>query len=124
MHRYKSNCFFKTTIINVGCKENTAIDFLIYNDDNDFIESQNINNTEIVMCLAVPMQLVEKDGDRGMAELGGVKRNINLMLVPEAEVGNYVIVHAGCAIEVLNEKEALNTIALFQEMAEKNNYMS
>lgn len=72
------------------------------------------------MCLAVPMQLVEKDGDRGMAELGGVRRNINLLLVPEAETGDYVIVHAGCAIEVLNEKEALNTVALFQEMAEKN----
>jgi hydrogenase expression/formation protein HypC len=76
------------------------------------------------MCLAVPMQLVKKDEGRGTAELAGVKRNINLLLVPEAEVGNYVIVHAGCAIEILNEKEALKTIALFQEMAEKNNHMS
>ena len=76
------------------------------------------------MCLAVPMQLVEKDGDRGMAELGGVRRNINLLLVPEAETGDYVIVHAGCAIEILNEREALKTIALFQEMAENNNHIS
>jgi hydrogenase expression/formation protein HypC len=52
-----------------------------------------------------------------MAELGGVKQNINLLLVPEAEMADYMIVHAGCTIAVLNEKEALNTIALFQEMA-------
>ena len=69
------------------------------------------------MCLAVPMKLAEKDGDRGIAELGGVKRNINLLLVPEAKTGDYVIVHAGCAIEILNEMEALKTVALFQEMA-------
>ncbi len=73
------------------------------------------------MCLAVPMKLEKKDGDRGMAELGGVKRNISLLLVPEADIGDYVIVHAGCAIEVLNEKEAFKTIALFQEIAEKYN---
>lgn len=72
------------------------------------------------MCLAVPMKLIEKNGDRGMAELGGIKRNINLLLVPEAKTGDYMIVHAGCAIEVLNEKEALKTIALFQEMVEKS----
>jgi hydrogenase expression/formation protein HypC len=72
------------------------------------------------MCLAVPMKLIEKDGDRGMAELGGVKRNINLLLVPETDTADYMIVYAGCTIAVLNEKEALNIIALFQEMAEKN----
>lgn len=76
------------------------------------------------MCLAVPMKLIEKDGDRGIADLGGVKRNINLLLVPEAEMGDYLVVHAGCAIEILNEKEALTTIAFYQELTEKYNKIS
>jgi hydrogenase expression/formation protein HypC len=84
------------------------------------LSSFNTNKAKVFMCLAVPMKLIEKDGDRGIAELGGVKQNINLLLVPETETADYMIVHVGCTIAVLNEKEALNTITLFHEMAEKN----
>jgi len=72
------------------------------------------------MCLAVPMKLIEKDAWQGLAELGGVKRQVNLMLVPHAKVGDYVVVHAGGAIEVLDEAEAKKTIEIFQEMCDTN----
>ncbi len=68
------------------------------------------------MCLAVPMQLLEIKGDVGVVELGGVQREISLMVVPEAKVGDYLIVHAGTAIQILDEEDALETIKIFKEM--------
>jgi hydrogenase expression/formation protein HypC len=69
------------------------------------------------MCLAVPMRVVEcwPEGS-GLAELDGVRREINLSLV-EAELGDYVIVHAGFAIEKLDRAEADARLALFAELA-------
>jgi hydrogenase expression/formation protein HypC len=57
-----------------------------------------------------------KDGV-GIAEMAGVKREISFMMLPEAEIGDYVIVHAGFAIQKLNEEEAQKTLELFREMA-------
>lgn len=68
------------------------------------------------MCLAVPMELVEKSEFRGVARLGGVSRDVNLMLVPEVNVGDYVIIHAGCAISVLSREEAQKTLDLLGEI--------
>jgi len=73
------------------------------------------------MCLAVPMKLIKKDEVQGVVELGGVKRQVNLMLVPHAKLGDYLVVHAGSAIEILDETEAQKTIALFREMWEMEN---
>ncbi len=67
------------------------------------------------MCLGVPMRVVEIDGDMAVAEITGVSRKISLQLVEDVKVGDYVIVHAGFAIQVLNEVEALETIRLLQE---------
>ncbi len=74
------------------------------------------------MCLAVPMELIEKDEDgfRGVARLGDVSREVNLMLVPDVELGDYVIIHAGSAISVLDEAEAKKTIELFRQMGQKD----
>ncbi|MBI3582100.1 MAG: HypC/HybG/HupF family hydrogenase formation chaperone [Nitrospinae bacterium] len=66
------------------------------------------------MCLAVPMELLSMDGNRGVAKLGGVSREVNLMLVPEVKPGEFVIVHAGCAISVLDREEAEKTIETFR----------
>jgi len=51
-------------------------------------------------------------------ELGGVARQVSLLLTPEAQVGDWVLVHTGFAINVLNEQEARETLALFDEMEE------
>ncbi len=72
------------------------------------------------MCLAVPMKLTKREEFFGVAELGGVKREVNLMLVPDAKLGDYVIIHAGSAIEILDEKEALKTIELFKELTNED----
>ena len=67
------------------------------------------------MCLAVPMKIVESDGAIATAEISGVRREVDLTLLPEAGVGDYVIVHAGFAISVLDEEEAQKTLALLAE---------
>ena len=64
------------------------------------------------------MKIVEIRPDgTGVADLDGVRHDINLSLIPSATVGTYVIVHAGFAIERLNEEEANGILALFDEMA-------
>jgi hydrogenase expression/formation protein HypC len=68
------------------------------------------------MCLAVPMRLIEAEGNRGVAEIAGVRREVALDLV-QARLGDYLIVHAGYAIEVLDEEEANKTLALLREYA-------
>lgn len=69
------------------------------------------------MCLAVPMRLVRRDENFGVAEVGGIEREIGLQLVDEVAVGDFVIVHAGFAIQKLDEEAAQETLALFEEMA-------
>lgn len=71
------------------------------------------------MCLAVPMKLIEVRGDKtGVAELDGSRHEVNLSLVPGIEVGAYVVVHAGYAIERMNEAEANAILAVFDEIAD------
>jgi hydrogenase expression/formation protein HypC len=68
------------------------------------------------MCLAIPTRIVAIDGQMALVELGGVERQISLALTPEAEVGDYVIVHTGFALSVLDEQEAQETLRLFAEI--------
>jgi len=69
------------------------------------------------MCLAVPMALVEVDGARGVAEARGVRSEVRLDLVEGAAVGGYVLVHAGYAIQLLDEEQATETLTLLEELA-------
>ena len=69
------------------------------------------------MCLAVPMEITKIEGDVADVAVGGVTRQVRLDLMPEkAEIGDYVIVHAGFALNRLNREEALETIKLFQQV--------
>lgn len=70
------------------------------------------------MCLAVPARIVAIQDNIAEIELSGVLRKIGLDLVPETKIGDYVLVHAGFAIQVIDEKEALETLALFKEILE------
>ena len=70
------------------------------------------------MCLAIPGKIVEIDSKKEHATVDygdGTKRKVNISLV-DVKVGKYVLVHAGFAIEVLDEKEAKETLDLFREM--------
>ncbi len=69
------------------------------------------------MCWAVPTRVIEVDGHVGKVELAGTVREVGLRLVPEVQVGDYVLVHAGFAIQRVDEEEARETLALFAEMA-------
>lgn len=68
------------------------------------------------MCLAVPMEVTEINDFRGIARMGGVSRDVNLMLVPDVKVGDYVIIHAGSAISILSGEEAKKTLSLLREI--------
>ena len=70
------------------------------------------------MCLAVPVRVLKIDGLKAMVELGGLARQVSIMLVPDTQVGDYVLLHAGFAIQKLDEREAEETIRLFAEIAE------
>jgi hydrogenase expression/formation protein HypC len=70
------------------------------------------------MCLAVPVKVLQIDGHKATVELGGLARQANIILVPETQVGDYVLLHAGFAIQKLNEEEAEETLRLFSEIAE------
>ena len=70
------------------------------------------------MCLAIPALVVSlKDNDQAVVQLDGVRKEISLTLTPEAQVGDYVIVHVGYAIGMLDPEEARSTLALFGELA-------
>lgn len=69
------------------------------------------------MCLAIPALLVEKrEHDQAVVDLGGIRKPVSIALVPEANVGDYVIVHVGHAIGVLDPEEAQKTLVMFAEM--------
>jgi hydrogenase expression/formation protein HypC len=69
------------------------------------------------MCLAIPARLVEV-GETGvaMAEVSGVRREVSTALLPEANVGDWVLVHVGFALHTIDEEEAARTLALLEEI--------
>ena len=73
------------------------------------------------MCLAVPGQVIEIEHQEelamGKVSFGGVKKMVCLDWLPEVKVGDYVIVHVGFALSIVDETEALETIAMIEEMS-------
>jgi len=70
------------------------------------------------MCLAIPAKVMDIDGSKAKVDFGqGVLREVNVSLV-DAKVGEYVLVHAGYAIQVIEEKEALETLSLWNSILE------
>ncbi|HJV72551.1 HypC/HybG/HupF family hydrogenase formation chaperone [Ideonella sp.] len=70
------------------------------------------------MCLALPALVVSVAGpDQAVVELGGVRKPVSIALVPDAKVGDYVIVHVGHAIGMIDPDEAARTLAMFGELA-------
>ena len=67
------------------------------------------------MCLAVPGKVVSVEGNQAEVDFGGVIRHVNVSLV-ESTPGEWVVVHAGFAIEKMDEEEALETLQLWQEL--------
>jgi hydrogenase expression/formation protein HypC len=73
------------------------------------------------MCLAVPGQIVEIQGDQpesriGRVRFGGILKDVNLAFVPEAQPGDFILVHVGFAISRIDEAEAVRVFAYLEEM--------
>ena len=68
------------------------------------------------MCLAVPLKLIVIDGKNAVGESMGMQRKLRVDFIPEPKIGDYVIVHAGFAIERLPEEQALEDIAAWEEI--------
>jgi hydrogenase expression/formation protein HypC len=68
------------------------------------------------MCLAVPMKIVEVKGDEGFVESSGLKRKANFSLIKSPRIGEYVLLHAGFAIEKIKEKEAKKTLMILRDL--------
>ncbi len=66
------------------------------------------------MCLAVPMKVLEIEKEMATVSIGRVKKRVNIQLVANLKVGDYIIVHAGFGIQKLDEKEAKKTLELFK----------
>ena len=68
------------------------------------------------MCLAVPARINTIDGTEADVEVGGITRKASLILTPDARLGDYVLLHTGYAISIINQVEAEQTLALFIEI--------
>jgi len=70
------------------------------------------------MCLAIPSKIVKIENSMAVIDVDGVKREASLLLLDDAAVGDYVIVHAGFAIHKIDEQAALETLNLLREAAD------
>ncbi|MBD3321244.1 MAG: HypC/HybG/HupF family hydrogenase formation chaperone [Chitinivibrionales bacterium] len=71
------------------------------------------------MCLAVPAKIISIEGTTAKCDMSGNTTVADISMVPDAEIGDYVIIHAGLALQKYDEQEALETLALFKELADK-----
>jgi len=69
------------------------------------------------MCLAIPARILRIENNLAIVDMAGVKREADIRMVNNVRVGEYVLIHAGFAIEKIGEKEAEETLQLFREMA-------
>ncbi len=72
------------------------------------------------MCVAVPVEIMSIEGDSAEVDIGGARRRASIILTPEAKVGDYVLLHAGFAIRVLDLAEAQSTIDLLKDISAVN----
>ena len=72
------------------------------------------------MCLAVPAKLLETNGSEAIADLHGNRLRITTLLVPDVQAGDWVLIHAGFAIQRLDEQSAARTWAVLEQAADVN----
>ena len=70
------------------------------------------------MCLAIPLELVEINGMDAIGQAEGIRRKIRVDFIPNPQIGDYVIVHAGFAIERMKKEQALENLAAIREVAD------
>ena len=68
------------------------------------------------MCIAIPLEVININDDEALVHYKGVKMNVNISLLENVTIGDFVLVHAGCAIEKMDKDEARKTRALFNKL--------
>ena len=72
------------------------------------------------MCLAIPAKILKIDGTMATVDMDGNTTSTDVSMVPGAKVGDYVIIHAGLAIQIYDEREARESLEAFRQLAEIN----
>jgi hydrogenase expression/formation protein HypC len=70
------------------------------------------------MCLGIPAEIIEIEGEKAKVKVGGIIRKISLQLIEDYKVGDYVLVHAGFAIQVIDKQKAKENLKLFDRLKE------
>lgn len=68
------------------------------------------------MCLAVPAKIIAQKDMLATVDIDGITRDVSIMLLPAAKVGDFVLVHAGFAMQIIDRNEAVETMALLKEL--------
>jgi hydrogenase expression/formation protein HypC len=72
------------------------------------------------MCLGIPAKIIHMDGDFAEADISGATVRIGIQLLDQVHLGNYVLVHAGYALEVIDEKDAMETLETLHQLEKIN----
>ncbi len=72
------------------------------------------------MCLSVPAQVISIEGEIAKVSVGGTILDANLSLVENTKIGDYILLHTGFALQIIDEKEAQETLKTFEEFSELN----
>ncbi len=71
------------------------------------------------MCLAIPAQVLEVNGSTALVEFGGAKRKVNITLIDALNIGDYVLIHVGYAIQRMSSKDAKETLEIWEKILEE-----
>lgn len=71
------------------------------------------------MCVAIPGKVISISEDEAVVDFGGIKKKINIFFMEDIKVGDYLLIHAGCAIEKIDKEAALETLKIFEEISNK-----
>ena len=71
------------------------------------------------MCVAVPAKVIEIYEHESLVDFGQIKKKVNTFFIEDIKIGDYVLIHAGCAVEKISEEEAIETINLFKIISEE-----
>ena len=71
------------------------------------------------MCVAVPAKVIEVYEHDSLVDFGKIKKKVNTFFIEDIQIGDYVLIHAGCAVEKISEEDAIETIKLFKIISEE-----
>lgn len=71
------------------------------------------------MCVAIPAKVIEIYEYESLVDFGKIKKKVNTFFIEDIKIGDYVLIHAGCAVEKISEEEAIETINLFKIISEE-----